>query len=362
MLHRNAYHSFVLVLVISFTVNACVISTEPLLGPESRVLPFASPKRFRVYARDAEQDPWIRKEDVTLVADEQLEVRDERYPNAPGLIFHSDIQGRFLVQAHLDSHYRYGVLDVRNGEGILKWIGCAKIDQEAFRTAGGTVVRAGKPDAECHLDTASNPLELLKSISARASGFEQRYVPVFAPRIPGGQITQQKQQELIEQREHIKHVLEEIEKDKKLDISNSRLMRGLLEQEKEFTEQLKKVEQEIDTIRLNNPEERTFEQRQQDEIDRKNWEKRKKQETQTTDQKRMEKELLAPKEKEQPTHTSRRWSRHPISLPQKTLHQRQEEWRRAQNPSKIVFEKDPITRQQQKALDRALENFENPDQ
>jgi hypothetical protein len=87
-------------------------------------------------------------------------------------------QRRFLVQSNFGTHYAYGVLEIRNGEGLLKSMVCAKIDRKAFGAAGGTVVtREGSPDSECQLDSASKPLDLLKSVAAHASGFEQRYVP-----------------------------------------------------------------------------------------------------------------------------------------------------------------------------------------
>lgn len=64
-----------LALATLLSLSACVTSKSPLLGPESRVLPFPSGTTFAVYERDTEQKPWTRQRDVTLVADQQLEVR-----------------------------------------------------------------------------------------------------------------------------------------------------------------------------------------------------------------------------------------------------------------------------------------------
>jgi hypothetical protein len=178
MFRPKAYHLLVLAIAMSVSVNGCVISTEPLLGPDSRVLPFTPPMSFEVYERDSEHGAWRRKENVTLVADKQLVVRDDRHQNDRGLTFHPHGPGQFLVQANFHSHYGYGVLEVHNREGILKSLDCAKIDQMAFRAAGGTVIRQETPPFQCNLDTASKPLELLASIAAHTSGVQFRYVPM----------------------------------------------------------------------------------------------------------------------------------------------------------------------------------------
>ena len=101
---------------------------------------------FEVYERKAEHDAWTRKENINLVADKQLEVRDDRHPNEPGLTFHPLGPGRVLVQANFHSHYGYGVLEVHNREGILKSLDCANIDQKPFLAAGGTRSRARNPN------------------------------------------------------------------------------------------------------------------------------------------------------------------------------------------------------------------------
>jgi hypothetical protein len=36
---------------ISLLLSACVVSKEPLLGPDNRVLPFSPPMKFEVYER-----------------------------------------------------------------------------------------------------------------------------------------------------------------------------------------------------------------------------------------------------------------------------------------------------------------------
>jgi hypothetical protein len=79
------------------------------------------------------------------------------------------------VQANFGHHYAYAALEIRNGEGLLDPINCDKIDQDRFRSAGGSVVVG--PVKECKLDTASKPLELLKAIAATQSA-TTRYVPI----------------------------------------------------------------------------------------------------------------------------------------------------------------------------------------
>jgi hypothetical protein len=168
-----------LALATLLSLSACVTSKSPLLGPESRVLPFPSGTTFAVYERDTEQKPWTRQRDVTLVADQQLEVRDEEHPK-DGVTFHRQGQRRYLVQGNFGTYYAYGVLEIRNGEGLLKWMACSKIDKDAFRAAGGTIGTEGLLDLACQLDSASKPLDLLRTVADHASGFELRYVPVVA--------------------------------------------------------------------------------------------------------------------------------------------------------------------------------------
>jgi hypothetical protein len=132
--------SFLSVWVISLSLTACIVSKDPLLGPDSRVLPFLPPMKFEVYERASARDPWQKRTDVTLAADQRLVVSNERGgPGSESYTFHSLGPQRFLVQAFMRDNYAYGVLEVRNGEGILSMMACENVDQGAFRSAGGTV-------------------------------------------------------------------------------------------------------------------------------------------------------------------------------------------------------------------------------
>jgi hypothetical protein len=65
------------------------------------------------------------------------------------------------------------------GEGHLFMLNCERIDQQAFRAAGGTVLaEQSPPGGTCSLDNVSDPVKLLSSIAARPVGVEQRLVPV----------------------------------------------------------------------------------------------------------------------------------------------------------------------------------------
>ena len=136
---------------------------------------------FEVYERDTDQDFRVRKRDVTLVADQQLEVRDEKDPKGFRYTFHPKGNRRFLVQRSVGNYYACSTLEIDNGEYVLTWLDCSKIDQGAFRAAGGSVVKhEGSSAFECQLDSASKPIKLLNSVATRASCFQQRYVPVLA--------------------------------------------------------------------------------------------------------------------------------------------------------------------------------------
>ena len=164
-----------LFLILSLTA-ACVTSKSPILGPETRVLPFNPPMIFEVYERTSDTDRWLRKQIVTLIADKQLVVRPDDDPSDLGITFYPEAQNKYLVQRNVGNQYIYGMLELRDGVGFLTWNDCGKIDQEKFRAGGGTIV-----GAECQLDSALNPLELLRSVTTSATGFQQRYVPALAP-------------------------------------------------------------------------------------------------------------------------------------------------------------------------------------
>ena len=167
------------ILTTSFALEACVTSKEALLGPDTRVLPFSTGMRFEVYERQEARDSWKKSNDAILVADDDLVVRDENHPELESFSFHPNGDRKFLVQANFGHHYAYAALEIRNGEGLLELMNCDKIDQDRFRRAGGSVVVEWGVK-ECRLDTASKPLELLRSIAATPSG-THRYVPIRRP-------------------------------------------------------------------------------------------------------------------------------------------------------------------------------------
>src|SRR3954463_10078022 len=170
----------VLALTLGLAVAGCVTSKSPLLGSDSRILPFLPGSKFETYERDDARAPWKKNEALTtFTADQSLEIReldDAGQPKNPDITtIHPLGSERFLVQTHFvrDGHYAYGVLEVRNGEGVITGFGCKVIDQAAFQKAGGKVVK----DA-CELDSAPDPLAILRALAAKPAGPQMRYVPV----------------------------------------------------------------------------------------------------------------------------------------------------------------------------------------
>jgi hypothetical protein len=171
--------SSVVLAFCSLALTACLSSDKPLIDPDSRVLPFTPPITLEVYDRKNPSEPWQKQRDpVTLFADNQLLVRVKDDASGDSYVFYPLEPRRFLVEARMGSSGRlaYGVLDVRNGEGLLHHMECESIDQAAFKTAG--VIVSGVSYKDCGLDKVSNPLVLLKSLAANPSGSQQRYVPV----------------------------------------------------------------------------------------------------------------------------------------------------------------------------------------
>jgi hypothetical protein len=170
----------VLALTLGLAVAGCVTSKTPLLGPDTRALPFLPEARFETYERDDARAPWKKNDDLTVfTADQSLTIRelDEagKPKNPDTTTLHPLGPGRFLVQTHFvkDGHYAYGVLDIRNGEGVITGFGCKVIDQAAFRRQGGKVVKEA-----CELDGAPEPLAILRKLAAKPAGPQMRYVPV----------------------------------------------------------------------------------------------------------------------------------------------------------------------------------------
>jgi hypothetical protein len=164
--------------VCSLALAGCFSSDKPLIEADGRVLPFTPPITIEVYDRANPSDPWQKQKDpVTLVADNQLVVRVKEAASGDTYVFYPLEPGRYLVEGRMNGRFAYGVLEVRNGEGLLHHMECGGIDQAAFKTAGGTV--RGDSFKECWLDKVSNPLALLKSWAANPpAGSQQRYVPV----------------------------------------------------------------------------------------------------------------------------------------------------------------------------------------
>jgi len=169
-----------LVLTLGLSVAGCVTSKTPLLGPDSRVLPFPSGARFETYERDDAGAPWTKNDDLTIFsADQGLTISEldaaGRPKNQDTTTIHALGPGRFLVQTHFvnEGHYAYGVLEIRNGEGLVTGLGCKVIDQALFRRDGGKVVKDS-----CELDGAPDPLAILRRLAIEPAGPQMRYVPV----------------------------------------------------------------------------------------------------------------------------------------------------------------------------------------
>jgi hypothetical protein len=170
----------ILVLTLGLAVAGCVTSKTPLLGPDGRVLPFLPGAKFETYERDDASAPWKKNDDLTVfTADQSLTIRelDEagKPKNPDTTTIHPLGSGRFLVQTHFvnDGRYAYGVLDLRNGEGVITGFGCKVIDQAAFRRQGGKIV-----EDVCELDGAPEPLAILRELAAKPAGPQMRYVPL----------------------------------------------------------------------------------------------------------------------------------------------------------------------------------------
>ena len=171
--------SLALSLALAALAGGCVVSKTPLLGPETRALPFASGTEFRTYEQERPGGRWkLDRKAIVLVADADKVIREV---DAAGKVkegeehtLHPLGPNRYLIQTRFNpDRYAYGVLEIRRGQGFVTAIPCKQIDQNAFKAAGGTVT-----GDDCMLDGVSDAAGLLKQLAAHPLGPKLKYVPV----------------------------------------------------------------------------------------------------------------------------------------------------------------------------------------
>jgi len=176
-----------LILPLALSLSGCIGSTQPLMGRDTRAVPFASGTTFEIYNRDDPSQPWGSGERIQLVADNELvlgeaDASGQRKKEGSSYTLHQLAPHRYLAQMRLDHRtdgYRYGILEIANGEGIVNYFHCSEINQQAFRAKGGTVRPEPQYDIQvCSLDGAPNGLELVQSVSNQPPRRQTRYVPV----------------------------------------------------------------------------------------------------------------------------------------------------------------------------------------
>lgn len=155
-------------LLIAGALASCVSSTNPAFGPDTRVLPFASPAKFELYERSDSRGSWTKKGTISFVADANLVVRESSQQRWT-YTFHAFEPRRFVIQFRPgdEAPFSYGLLEIRNGEAFAKFVGCENVDQTAFRAKGGLINRAEKgdffsPTSRCLIDNISDRLAILK--------------------------------------------------------------------------------------------------------------------------------------------------------------------------------------------------------
>jgi hypothetical protein len=173
------FRSLALSLALAALAGGCVVSKTPLLGPETRALPFASGTKFQTYEQEQSGGRWKKDEKtIALVADAEKVIREVddsgKVKQGEDYTLHPLGPNRFLVQARFSSErYAYGVLEIRRGEGIVAAFQCKKIDQNAFKAAGGTVATD-----DCALDGMSDAVGFLKRLAVSPLGPKLKYVRV----------------------------------------------------------------------------------------------------------------------------------------------------------------------------------------
>ncbi|MEX0590491.1 MAG: hypothetical protein WD207_05350 [Xanthobacteraceae bacterium] len=166
-------------LTMALLAGGCVISKEPVFGPETRVVPFASGTRFQIFQRETAKGPWkLDDKEIVLVASADKLVREVGASGKPdddeSYTFHSLGPNRYLAQGDFgDGRYAYGVLEVRGGEGLVAAFQCKSIDTALLQRAGVKVTAD-----DCVLDGVPDRAGFLKQLAARPTEPLIKYVPV----------------------------------------------------------------------------------------------------------------------------------------------------------------------------------------
>lgn len=170
--------SIVLAVLLAVLAGGCVTSKEPVFGPDTRVVPFASGTRFQIYQRDSDKDPWVLDDqEVVLVAGNDKIVRELDDSGAPSdderYTFHSLGANRYLAQGDFgDGRFAYGLLEVRGGEAFLTGFQCSSLDATAMERAGVKV-----DGDDCEIDGVSDRAGFLRQLAARPTAPLIKYVP-----------------------------------------------------------------------------------------------------------------------------------------------------------------------------------------
>jgi hypothetical protein len=164
---------------IASLAGGCVISKEPVFGPETRAVPFASGTRFQVFQRETATGPWKRDDrEVVLVAGHDKVVREADASGQPdndeSYTFHPLGKNRFLAQGDFgNGRFAYGVLEIRGSEGLVAAFQCKSIDPALLQRAGVKVMAD-----DCVLNGTSDQAAFLKQLAARPLVALIKYAPV----------------------------------------------------------------------------------------------------------------------------------------------------------------------------------------
>jgi hypothetical protein len=166
------------IFALALLAAGCVISKEPVLGPETRVVPFASGTRFQIYERETTKAAWKPDKEIAFLVGADKVVRETDAAGNPvvgeSYTFHSIGPDRYLVHADFGAgRHAYGLLEIRGSQGFVTAFQCRSIGADLLERAG--VKRMGE---DCLLDGITDPARLLKQLAARPDPALIKYVPV----------------------------------------------------------------------------------------------------------------------------------------------------------------------------------------
>jgi hypothetical protein len=168
-----------LVLSLAALMGGCVVSKTPVQGLGERATVYPPGIRYEVFERADGNSSWRPSSPATTVlvaGGDPIYRHDDGDANigVSGYSFYRFAPNRYIAEAQFDGdRYGYGVLEIRDGEGLVTPFDCSKIPNRVLLEAG-MIERLG----DCWLEDSPDPVRFLRQLAEQPGVPLVKYVPV----------------------------------------------------------------------------------------------------------------------------------------------------------------------------------------